>query len=90
MNISKFRLEGDDEALKKVEELIRQLDIARSLVKDLAEIKITILDTRKKEINEYINELRNDFIRTYGYEPLQLYLAAEGNSHSIRMILNKI
>ena len=90
MNLEKIKLDGNEETLEKIRELIKQLDIARSLVKDLAEIKITILDTRKKEINEYINELRNDFIKTYGYEPLQLYLAAEGNSHSIRIILNEI
>lgn len=88
MNMDILKLSGHEEATEKILELVEQLKKARSLANDLADIKMTIQDTRKKEINEYIKEIRDDFNKTFGYEPSQLYLVAEGNSHSIRTILN--
>ncbi|ATH93210.1 hypothetical protein ACH95_17170 [Bacillus glycinifermentans] len=51
-------------------------------------IKLIIKDTRLKDIDEYIKELTSDFIENFGFEPSELFLAAEGNSLSIRMYLN--
>ncbi|MGG1020504.1 hypothetical protein ABE151_14145 [Bacillus paralicheniformis] len=51
-------------------------------------IKLIIKDTRLKDIDEYIKELTSDFIENFGFEPSKFFLAAEGNSLSIRMYLN--
>ncbi|MED1659566.1 MULTISPECIES: hypothetical protein [Bacillus subtilis group] len=51
-------------------------------------IKLIIKDTRLKDIDEYIKELTSDFIGNFGFEPSKLFLAAEGDSLSIRMYLN--
>ncbi|WP_035428092.1 hypothetical protein [Bacillus sp. NSP9.1] len=51
-------------------------------------IKMIMKDKRLKDIDEYIKELTSDFIGNFGFEPSKFFLAAEGDSLSIRMFLN--
>ncbi|MER3124480.1 hypothetical protein ABQG68_03610 [Bacillus pumilus] len=83
---------------QKITELLVSVDHLKYLmIKSLNEqvqnignqdcLKLIIKDTRLKDIDEYIKELTSDFIETFGFEPSKLYLAAEGDSLSIRMYL---
>jgi len=71
---------GLDETQQKVEKLVEKLEEARTISNELASSKIYIQDTRMKDLDSYIEELRGDFKKTFHHEPQGYYLVAEGQN----------
>ncbi|MGQ3740563.1 hypothetical protein [Bacillus sp. Fil] len=79
---------GFGEVQGKIEELTKKLAEAKVLANEIATTKIYVQDTRKKEIDDYMEELRNDFKKTFHHEPEGIYLVAEGQNGRCQIILS--
>ncbi|PFJ10588.1 hypothetical protein COD67_23695 [Bacillus cereus] len=80
---------GIGEAQEKVAKLTEKLVEAKGIANELASTKIYIQDTRKKDIEQYIAELRLDFTKTFHHEPEGFYLVAEGQNGRCQISLSK-
>ncbi|TKI84502.1 hypothetical protein FC701_13675 [Bacillus mycoides] len=80
---------GIDEAQEKIEKLTEKLVEAKGIANELTSTKIYIQDTRKKDLDHYIEEIRLDFTRTFHHEPEGFYLVAEGQNGRCQISLSK-
>lgn len=80
---------GIGEAQERVGKLTKKLVEAKEVANELASTKVYIQDTRKKELDQYIEELRIDFIKTFHHEPEGFYLVAEGQNGRCQISLSR-
>ncbi|HHP1049490.1 MULTISPECIES: hypothetical protein [Bacillus cereus group] len=87
--MSNFLTFGIGETQEKVAELTDKLAEAKEIANELASTKIYIQDTRKKDLDHYIEELQLDFTKTFHREPEGFYLVAEGQNGRCQISLSK-
>lgn len=87
VSTSEVKLENDLLIGNILDELIRKLKEARELSSQLASISIVVKDQTNKELDEYIKELRNDFIKKFGIVPQRISLQAEAETYVLQLSL---
>ncbi|MCK0471424.1 hypothetical protein [Halalkalibacter sp. APA_J-10(15)] len=83
-----FFIQGLDEKRKLVEDLSEKLVEARGIAHEIASTCITIDDKRQKDIIDFKNELRQDFISNYQVEPSEYFLVAKCGTRELHICLN--
>lgn len=75
-------------AQEKVAKLIGKLVEAKVIANELVSTKIYFQDTRKKNLDHYIEGLRMDFTKNFRHEPEGFYLVAEGQNGRCQISLS--
>lgn len=81
---SDFKRENFQEVLNLVQELVVKLEEAKVLAEKCENIEIVIRDCRFKEMEQYINDLSNEFKNHFGVFPKKIYLQAEEANNILR------
>ncbi len=73
---------------KEINDLLEKLKEAESIANKISKTQIVINDKRQKDVIEYVKEVRQDFIESFGHEPIEYCVVAVGDFRESRICLN--